>query len=235
MSDPSPAAFPTASKSERSWDESGAQRLERQLFFALLGGMLLLVAWLGRFAFDFDRQVADIAAMIGALILVIPLARGAAREVLAGRPSSDALASLAVLAAIAVGEYLAAGFLAFFLWLAELILSRTAWGAQRAIRELVELTPDLARVINKDGEEVETSLANVAKGAIVRVRPGENLPVDGRQKRNRRPPAIAVEGKRPGLFQRKNLVGATPSRGRGREGFAPGDLDEHRFTSEVRS
>ena len=164
---------------DRTWDEQGAQRLERQLFLALLGGMLLLVAWLGRFAFGFEQQVADIAATIGALILVIPLAKGAVREVLAGRPSSDALASLAVLAAIAVGEYLAAGFLAFFLWLAELILSRTAWGAQRAIRELVELTPDMARIVGEDGSEQETSVQNITKGVIVRVRPGENLPVDG--------------------------------------------------------
>ncbi|MCH2143560.1 MAG: heavy metal translocating P-type ATPase [Phycisphaerales bacterium] len=173
-------AMTSRNGNERNFDESGAQRLERQLFLALLGGMLLLVAWLGRFAFGFEQQVADIAATLGALILVIPLARGAVKEVLAGRPSSDALASLAVLAAIAVGEYLAAGFLAFFLWLAELILSRTAWGAQRAIRELVELTPDIARVIDKDGNEVECRLADVTKGAVVRVRPGENLPVDGR-------------------------------------------------------
>ncbi|MAB29652.1 MAG: hypothetical protein CMJ53_10340 [Planctomycetaceae bacterium] len=164
---------------ERSWDEQGAQRLERQLFFALLGGVLLLVAWLGRFAFGFEQQIADIAATAGAIILVIPLARGAAKELLAGKPASDALASLAVLAAIAVGEYLAAGFLAFFLWLAELVLSRTAWGAQRAIRELVELTPDQARIVDAQGNEKEVSLSQVKAGTIVRVRPGENLPVDG--------------------------------------------------------
>ena len=57
---------PDGAPQERSFDESGAQRLERQLFFAMLGGMLLLVAWLGRFAFGFDQQVADIAATLGA-------------------------------------------------------------------------------------------------------------------------------------------------------------------------
>jgi heavy metal translocating P-type ATPase len=164
---------------ERSWDEQGAQRLERQLFFALLGGVLLLVAWLGRFAFGFEEQIADIAATAGAIILVIPLARGAVKEILSGKPASDALASLAVLAAIAVGEYLAAGFLAFFLWLAELVLSRTAWGAQRAIRELVELTPDKARMVDAQGNEKEVSLSDIKSGTTVRVRPGENLPVDG--------------------------------------------------------
>ena len=55
---------------DRTWDEGGAQRLERQLFFALLGGMLLLVAWIGRYAFGFDQQVADVAATCGAIITV---------------------------------------------------------------------------------------------------------------------------------------------------------------------
>ena len=97
-----------------------------------------------------------------------------------GRPSGDSLASLAVLAALANNLYLAAGFLAFFLWLSELILSRTAWGAQRAIRDLVELTPDIARLILNDGSEKETTLDQIRVGQKVRVRPGENLPVDGR-------------------------------------------------------
>ncbi|MHC4416761.1 MAG: heavy metal translocating P-type ATPase, partial [Planctomycetota bacterium] len=84
-----------------------------------------------------------------------------------------------VLAAIAIGSYLAAGFLALFLWTANLILSRTAWGAQRAIRNLIDLTPDTARLVT-EGVEQQVQLSTVRVGQIVRVRPGENLPVDGR-------------------------------------------------------
>jgi heavy metal translocating P-type ATPase len=171
-----------AADQDRTLNEAGstgAERLERHLFLALLGGMLLLVAWIAKLL-AFPDQVANIPALLGAVMLVIPLLRGAIKEVLAGRPSSDSLATLAVLAAIVVGNYLAAGFLAFFLWLAELILSRTAWGAQRAIRELIELTPDVARILQPDGSEREVSLDQVRTGMTVRVRPGENLPIDGR-------------------------------------------------------
>lgn len=156
----------------------GGRRLERQLFLALVGGMLLLSAWVATLL-GIDSQVADIPAAIGAIILFIPLAWGAMREFLAGRPSSDTLASLAVFAALMSNLFLAAGFLAFFLWLAELVLSRTAWGAQRAIRELVELTPDIARLVD-GGAEREVSLSELRVGMVVRVRPGENLPVDGK-------------------------------------------------------
>ena len=170
----------TISKSNSRRDLSqGGERLERRLFVALAGGTLLLISWIGSLL-GLQPQVAQIPAAIGALMLVTPLAFGALKEMKLGRPSGDSLASLAVLAALANNLYLAAGFLAFFLWLSELILSRTAWGAQRAIRDLVELTPDIARLIQQDGSEKETTLDQIRVGQKVRVRPGENLPVDGR-------------------------------------------------------
>ncbi|MHC4709940.1 MAG: P-type ATPase, partial [Planctomycetota bacterium] len=156
----------------------GAEGLERRLTIALAGGVLLAASWIARLA-DAHPQIAQIPAALGAAVLVIPLLLGAWKEIRRGRPSTDSLASLAVVAAIAVGSYLAAGFLALFLWTANLILSRTAWGAQRAIRELIDLTPDTARLV-VEGEERQVQLSTIRVGQIVRVRPGENLPVDGR-------------------------------------------------------
>lgn len=158
---------------------AGAERLERRLVVALAGGMLLAVSWIVTLL-GWHDQVAKIPAALGAIILAIPLVIGAWRELTRGRASSDALACLAVAAAVATGNFLAAGFLAFFLWTANLILSRTAWGAQRAIRDLIELTPDIARLLEPDGTEREVHLSQVRAGMIVRVRPGENLPADGR-------------------------------------------------------
>ncbi|MCZ6445950.1 MAG: cation-translocating P-type ATPase [Planctomycetota bacterium] len=156
----------------------GAEQLERRLFIALAGGVLLATSWIARLL-DAHPQVAQIPAALGAVVLVIPLLLGARKEIVRGRPSSDSLASLAVLAAIATSNYLVAGILALFLWTANLVLSRTAWGAQRAIRELIDLTPDTARLV-ENGEEREVPLSAVRVGQTVRVRPGENLPVDGR-------------------------------------------------------
>ena len=174
-----PPSDTIANTSSRRDLSQGGERLERRLFIALAGGTLLLTSWIGSLL-GLQPQVAQIPAAIGALMLVAPLAFGALKEMKMGRPSGDSLASLAVLAALANNLYLAAGFLAFFLWLSELILSRTAWGAQRAIRDLVELTPDIARLIQNDGSAKETTLDQIRVGQKVRVRPGENLPVDGR-------------------------------------------------------
>ncbi|MCX7428496.1 MAG: heavy metal translocating P-type ATPase [Planctomycetia bacterium] len=47
-----------------------------------------------------------------------------------------------------------------------------------AIRELMSLAPPVARVV-RDGNEVEVPLEDVRQGDLVRVRPGEKIPVDG--------------------------------------------------------
>jgi Zn2+/Cd2+-exporting ATPase len=178
MSELTLAGESTVDPSLANADALGAVRLERRLLVALSGGVLLLVSVLAH-AVGMHSQVAELPAFAGAVVLVIPLARGAWRELSRGKPSSDSLACLAVFAAIASSQYLPAGFLALFLWMANLILSRTAWGAQRAIRDLIELTPDVARVV-EDGMEQEVPLSQVRLGQVVRVRPGENLPADGR-------------------------------------------------------
>ncbi len=178
MSDLSVAGAPREERELRKAASAGAEGLERRLFVALAGGVLLATSWISSLA-GAHPQVAQIPAAVGAVALLIPLLIGAWREVTKGRPSSDSLASLAVLAALATSHFLMAGVVALFLWTANLILSRTAWGAQRAIRDLLDLTPDVARVVH-EGVETEVDLAQVKVGQIVRVRPGENLPADGR-------------------------------------------------------
>jgi len=178
MSELTVAGAPDQDRKLREAGSEGAERLERRLFIALVGGVLLAVSWIAGWI-GAHPQVAQIPAAIGAAILVVPLLIGAWREIQRGRPSSDALACLAVTAAFASQNYLAAGFLAFFLWTANLVLSRTAWGAQRAIRDLIDLTPDDARLV-ESGQEREVPLSSLRIGQVVRVRPGENLPVDGR-------------------------------------------------------
>lgn len=55
--------------------------------------------------------------------------------------------------------------------------ARAATG--RAIRALMDLAPKTARRLRSDGSEEEVSLADVAAGDRLRVRPGDAIPVDG--------------------------------------------------------
>lgn len=172
------AAFSPAAAKGSSTPHGGIES-ESWLVVYLAGGMLLLVSWIAQLAGYTDQAVAQLPAFCAAVLLAIPMVISAWRELRTGHPSSSTLAALAVLAAIGTAKYLTAGFLAFVLLAFDQILRRTAWGAQRAIEELIGLTPDVARIV-ENGVEREVPLSQVVVGSRVRVRPGENLPVDGR-------------------------------------------------------
>ena len=154
--------------------------VERYLGLYLVGGVLALVSWIAHLTDMTSPLVATLPAVAAAFLLGFWLFKAAVVEVLNKRVSSSSLAALAILAAMAVGNYGTAAFLAFILLVADQIVRRTASGAQRAIEQLVKLTPTEARVVDPDGTERTVPVAEIAVGWTVRVRPGENLPVDGR-------------------------------------------------------
>jgi len=175
--DVSTLAAGAAARSEESREQQA--RIERWILLYLVGLVLVLTTLIARALGGVSADVASIPAALGAVLLGAPLLWAAGRELLAdGKATYNALAALAILAAISLGEYVTAGLLAFILLIAEQVVRRTAWGAQRAIEQLVRLTPDTARVV-REGSEQEVRLKEVREGDTIRVRPGENLPVDG--------------------------------------------------------
>ena len=69
---------------------------------------------------------------------------------------------------------LVANYHIFSEWLSLLVKTRSS----QAVKKLLDLQPDLARVV-RDGAEVEVPAEQVAAGDRVRIRPGERIPVDG--------------------------------------------------------
>ncbi|MEI8228709.1 MAG: heavy metal translocating P-type ATPase [Planctomycetota bacterium] len=63
--------------------------------------------------------------------------------------------------------------------LGQLLELRARHRTGAAIRELLSLAPPVARVV-RQGEEREVPLDEVRQGEVLRVRPGEKIPVDGR-------------------------------------------------------
>lgn len=92
---------------------------------------------------------------------------------------ADLLVSIALIAALAVGQFFAAGEVAVIMQLGGLLEELTVARARRGIRKLVELTPRTARVVDEAGGECEIAADDVQLGALVRVLPGETVPVDG--------------------------------------------------------
>ena len=91
---------------------------------------------------------------------------------------ADVLVSLALIAAICIGEVFAAGEIAFIMQFGALLEDLTVEKARAGIEKLVKLTPKTARIIENGVERIIES-DNVKTGDIIRVLPGESIPVDG--------------------------------------------------------
>ena len=91
---------------------------------------------------------------------------------------ADVLVSLALIAAVLIGEDFAAGEVAFIMQLGALLEDVTVARARAGIEKLVHLTPQTARLLLPDGENIVPA-EQVRVGDRLRVLPGESIPVDG--------------------------------------------------------
>ncbi len=91
---------------------------------------------------------------------------------------ADVLVSIALVASVCIGEDFAAGEVAFIMQIGALLEDMTVARARNGIEKLVHLTPQTARLL--DGEEERVIAAEeVGVGDLLRVLPGETVPVDG--------------------------------------------------------
>ena len=91
----------------------------------------------------------------------------------------NALMSIAVTGAVLIGQWPEAAMVMFLFTVAELIEAKSLDRARNAISGLMQMAPDKATVQQADGTWVEREVKDIALGAIVRVRPGERIGLDG--------------------------------------------------------
>lgn len=91
---------------------------------------------------------------------------------------ADLLVSIALIASVCIGEDFAAGEVAFIMKLGALLEDLTVAKARKGIENLVKLTPQTARIIYNNTEKIVTT-EDVKAGDIIRILPGETIPVDG--------------------------------------------------------
>lgn len=147
------------------------------IVFAIVFLMVVAGEWLGLF-----KQLNELIPLpIGtALVLVggFPVFRNVARATLKRQVTSHTLMTIGAIAALIVGEWVAAAIVVVFMRVGDYVERFTTESARRAVKELAAMAPQTARV-ERDGVEVEVPVADVKVGEIVIVRPGEKIPVDG--------------------------------------------------------
>ncbi len=123
----------------------------------------------------------EIAAYLAAILLgarfVVVKAWYAARHL---RPDMNLLMTVAVLGAMAIGEWFEAATVSFLFALSLAIESWSVGRARRAISELLDLAPPTARLLRPDGSETDIPVAEVRPGDSFIVPAGGRVPLDGR-------------------------------------------------------
>ena len=92
--------------------------------------------------------------------------------------SSALLIAIAMVASLLIGEIFAAGEVAWIMALGALLEDWTVERAKKGLRNLINLTPETGRRI-VDGKEEMISVDDIKIGDILRILPGESVPVDG--------------------------------------------------------
>ena len=139
----------------------------------MISGIALIVSIFDLVPLPFDASWAAIILCGIPIILEAVIGLVTAFDI-----KADVLVSLALIASVCIGEVFAAGEVAFIMQLGGLLEELTVARAHAGIEKLVHLTPQTARVIT-GGKETAVPTEAVKVGDLLRVLPGETIPVDG--------------------------------------------------------
>lgn len=146
---------------------------KRDIVFLIISGIALLISIFDLISLPFNASW--IAIILCGLPIVLEAIIGLVTKF---DIKADVLVSIALIASICIGEDFAAGEVAFIMQLGGLLEELTVAKARAGIERLVHLTPQTARVIC-NGSEKMIPAQEVEKDDILRVLPGETVPVDG--------------------------------------------------------
>ena len=147
--------------------------IKKDVAFLVLGGLSLIISLFDLTPLPFD------AAWVAIILCGVPILMEAVIGLITAFDiKADVLVSLALIASVCIGEDFAAGEVAFIMQLGALLEDLTVAKARAGIEKLVHLTPQTARVI-LNGTEKIIPAEQVKIGDVIRVLPGETVPVDG--------------------------------------------------------
>lgn len=92
--------------------------------------------------------------------------------------SSALLISIAMIAAILIGDLFAAGEVVFIMAIGAILEDKTTKRAKKGLKNLIELAPRQGRLI-ENGKEIIIPAENIKQYDLLRILPGEAIPVDG--------------------------------------------------------
>ena len=147
--------------------------VKKDVTLLVISGVALLLSLTGAVKLPFN--VAWVAIILCGVPIILEAIIGLITEF---DIKADVLVSLALIASVCIGEDFAAGEVAFIMQIGALLEDLTVAKARAGIEKLVKLTPQTARIIENNSEKI-VAADKVKKDDVIRVLPGESIPVDG--------------------------------------------------------
>jgi Cd2+/Zn2+-exporting ATPase/Cu+-exporting ATPase len=120
----------------------------------------------------------SVIGVLGMFIGIYPILREAIHNIVQRRMTMELSMTIAILAAVAIGEFFTALVIVLFVLIAEVLEGLTVCRGRIAIKDLLDLLPNRILVrTGEDYEEIERSTLRV--GHVVLVKPGGRIPADG--------------------------------------------------------
>ena len=151
--------------------------MKKKLKIVIISGILIAVGWLSNLL-NYNPIIFNTAMVAAALAAGYQVAISAYNTLKMKVISINLLVTIAAVGAVIIGEYWEAAAVTFLFAFGSYLESRTVGKARDAIRDLMDLAPNLATVI-RNGEEKEIAAEEVEIEETIIVRPGEKIPVDG--------------------------------------------------------
>ena len=120
----------------------------------------------------------SIIGLAAALVGMYPILKEALEALLARRMTMELSMTIAIGAALAIGQFFTGLVIILFVLIAEVLEGLTVGRGRRAIKDLLDFLPRNATV-RRDGSSREVSASEIKVGDIVAVKPGGRVPVDG--------------------------------------------------------
>lgn len=145
----------------------------------IIGGIFLIAS----FVFPkVGMEVLGNLAWVTILISGSPLVYAAVKKLIRNKGiskiSSALLISVAMIAAVLIDDLFAAAEVAFIMAIGEILEELTTGRAKKGLKKLINLAPTQGRII-RDGKEIIIPAEEIKQGDVIRILPGEAIPVDG--------------------------------------------------------
>lgn len=145
----------------------------------IIGGIFLIASFVfPKVGMEILGNLAWVTILISGSPLVYAAVKKLIRNKGISKISSALLISVAMIAAVLIDDLFAAAEVAFIMAIGEILEELTTGRAKKGLKKLINLAPTQGRII-RDGKEIIIPAEEIKQGDVIRILPGEAIPVDG--------------------------------------------------------